>query len=256
MPNTSQQLISDYVDWFKNKYSIKQLENADEIVTPFVNHLNDRIRLYIELKANNTIRISDDGNTFNELAMYGLDIKTNTRQKVIHNTLSNFGIQLDDDILYVEATIKDFPLKKHNLVQAILRIYDMVLLSKPNIISLFNEEAKQYLFDNELGGNFDIKMTGDSGLEHQIDYSLGPTKSRPEILIQFINNLSFGDVTKEGFIYDDLNKKRKTSKNQVRYILVANDIDNKIPDKAITAAQALEIDIQPWSKKEELLKLK
>ena len=53
-----------------------------------------------------------------------------------------------------------------------------------------------------------------------------------------------------------LNKKRKTSKNQVRYILVANDIDNKIPDKAITAAQALEIDIQPWSKKEELLKLK
>ena len=111
MPNTSQQLISDYVDWFKNKYSIKQLENADEIVTPFVNHLNDRIRLYIELKANNTIRISDDGNTFNELAMYGLDIKTNTRQKLIHNTLSNFGIQLDDDILYVEATIKDFPLK-------------------------------------------------------------------------------------------------------------------------------------------------
>ena len=117
MPNTSQQLISDYVDWFKNKYSIKQLENADEIVTPFVNHLNDRIRLYIELKANNTIRISDDGNTFNELAMYGLDIKTNTRQKLIHNTLSNFGIQLDDDILYVEATIKDFPLKKNIQLQ-------------------------------------------------------------------------------------------------------------------------------------------
>ena len=74
--------------------------------------------------------------------------------------------------------------------------------------------------------------------------------------MQFINNLSFGDVTKEAFIYDDLNKKRKTSKNQVRYILVANDIDNKIPDKAITAAQALEIDIQKRSKKEELLKLK
>ena len=51
-------------------------------------------------------------------------------------------------------------------------------------------------------------------------------------------------------------QKRKTSKNQVRYILVANDIDNKIPDKAITAAQALQIDIQPWSQKEELLKLK
>lgn len=90
-------------------------------------------------------------------------------------------------------------------------------------------------------------MTGDSGLEHQIDYSLGPTKSRPEILIQLVHQQSIvqGRYNSKLHIWWS-EQKKKTNKNQVRYILVANDIDNKIPDKAIKAAQALELDIQPW----------
>ena len=42
-------MIDEYLSWYKSKTTIKQLEKAEVIVTPFVNHLNDRISIFVEI---------------------------------------------------------------------------------------------------------------------------------------------------------------------------------------------------------------
>ena len=79
----SLKLIDDYVKWYREKLLVKDFDGYSEIVTPYVNHLNDRVRLYLEEKPNDLLRISDDGETFNELALAGLDITKETRQRII-----------------------------------------------------------------------------------------------------------------------------------------------------------------------------
>ena len=79
--------LSSMLDWYTKRYSIRELKNADEIVTPFTNHLNDRISIYIEYLSDQKIRISDDGVTLDELSMMGLSLSSPTRQKILKNIL-------------------------------------------------------------------------------------------------------------------------------------------------------------------------
>ncbi|TDM06999.1 DUF1828 domain-containing protein [Macrococcus lamae] len=63
------QLMNDYFLFLKNKSSINYLNEVVEIETPFRNHINDYIRIYVEPLENNQFRLSDDGQTLNELEM-------------------------------------------------------------------------------------------------------------------------------------------------------------------------------------------
>ena len=46
----SLKLIDDYVKWYREKLLVTDFDGYSEIVTPYVNHLNDRVRLYLEEK--------------------------------------------------------------------------------------------------------------------------------------------------------------------------------------------------------------
>ncbi|EGO6644948.1 DUF1828 domain-containing protein, partial [Enterococcus faecalis] len=248
--------ISDYVNWLKQEYSFNKLDQADEVITPFVNHINDRIRIYLQYMSNDKIRISDDGNTINELEMLGIDLNTKVRTKLIENVLNNFSVNLENDILFIDSDPSNFPTNKHKLIQTILRVYDLTMTQKKNIINLFNEEVQEFLFDHDFAGNVGAKYTGGSGIDYQIDYSLGPTKKRPEIFIQFINNFNFNSITTESFIYDDLKEARSSDKTKFSYKIIANDDEQKLSTKALTAARAKNIDVIPWSDKKTILSLK
>ncbi len=75
---TIEQRMNDYFNWLKQSYKYKELDSSTEITTPFKNHLNDYIRIYVDLLPNDDIRLSDDGLTFNELEMFGIDVNTKT----------------------------------------------------------------------------------------------------------------------------------------------------------------------------------
>lgn len=252
----SELLIDNYLDWYKNKITFKQLECAEQIITPYLNHLNDRISIFIEIRPDNSIKLSDDGVTFNEIELMSLNIKTKTRQRVIKDIIKKYTLDLDDNgILSTIATqIEDFPQKKHNLIQGILSLYDLLYTKHTNVVNIFKEEVLDFLFEHEFGGNTNVKFTGESGIDYLIDYSLGATKSRPNTLIKFQNNVKFINVTEQTFIALDLKNEPSLSQHGFKYVMIIGD--NKVPEKAIQAAEAYNIEIIPFQEEEKILSLK
>nr|WP_240624910.1 DUF1828 domain-containing protein [Staphylococcus debuckii] len=86
--------MNEYFKWLERNYKFKQLDDSIEITTPFVNYLNDTIRIYLDALPNNKIRLSDDGLTFNELEMFGIDIKT--RNTLIKSILNQFALKVEN----------------------------------------------------------------------------------------------------------------------------------------------------------------
>lgn len=250
-------LLAESLKWYEKRFSIKDLKNASEIITPFVNHLNDRISLFVEISDNNEIRLSDDGITLNELELSGIDWAVPTRQRILKDIMKNYDLQLNDNVLFTVAQNQtQFAQKKYNLIQGIFSIYDILFTSKNYATGIFNEEVLEYLFDNEFGGTPGPKLIGNSGLTHQLDYSLGATKKRPHILIKFLNHPNFTEVAAQKFISDDLKKKMGTQKISVKYVIIGNDKKNNIPEKSLIAAKDMGIDLVPWSDKTSILSLK
>lgn len=250
----SLKLIDDYVKWYKENVIVKNCDGYSELITPYVNHLNDRIRLYVEMTGEQTLRISDDGQTLNELELFGLDVTTKTRQTIIFSVLRQFGTQLDGDLVYIDTDIKHFPKAKHKLIQTIIRLYDLVTTRRSIITSLFAEEVQDYLFQSDIGGTPNVKLTGRSGIDYQVDYIVGARKNRPEIWIQTLNRFDFNSFTTLDYTYRDISEGRGAN-NQAKKLLIYNDLENQASNKALQAAKQSEIVTIPWSVKSDVLQL-
>lgn len=251
----SELLIDSYLDWYKSKVTFKQLENASEIITPYVNHINDRISIYIEIFPNKSIKISDDGVTLNELSMMSLNLETKTRKRIMEDTLRNFNVKSENEILFVVAkNIQDFPQMKHNLLQCILRLYDLLFTDRPNIRSLYKEEVLNFLFENEFGGSISPRFQGDSGIIYNIDYSLGATKSRPNTLMKFQNQPDFSSITEQKFIADDLKEEPSLRVNGFKYVMITGEKNTS--ERVNQAANFAGIEMIHFAEKEKILDLK
>ena len=250
-------LLNDYLSWYERRFSIKELRNAHEIVTPFVNHLNDRISLFVEFLDNGMIKLSDDGVTLDELNMFGINIKTPTRQRVLSDILKNFNLSISDDIIFTTAqNVSEFSQKKHNLLQGVLKVYDILFTSRENSTSIFKEEVFNYFFENEFGGTPEPDLVGASGLKHNVDYSIGATKSRPFTLIKLLQDPKFTDVAAQKYISDDLKRGLSKPNINVEYVIIANDTERKVPEKSLIAAKDMDIGLIPWSNKDAILSLR
>ncbi|PTJ48634.1 DUF1828 domain-containing protein [Staphylococcus simulans] len=251
---TIEQRMNDYFNWLKQSYKYKELDSSTEITTPFKNHLNDYIRIYVDLLPNDDIRLSDDGLTFNELEMFGIDVNTKTREKLIQNILNQFNLKLYNDEIIADVTNESFAQSKHNLLQGILKIYDLTLTSKSNVSNLFYEDVFNFLYDEEIVGSAKVSVAGESGIKYSIDYILPGTKSKPEKLINFANNLDFNKVTNEVYMYRDVKSNRPSKNNLMpNMIIIANDIDHPVNDKARQAAEHEDLSILYWSDKENII---
>lgn len=124
-----EQKMDEYFSWLKQSYKYKELDNSTEITTPFKNHLNDYIKIYAYALPNEKIILSDDGLTVNELEMFGIDINTKTREKIIQSVLKQFNLNLENDEIIAKVKNENFAKSKHNLIQGILKIYDITMES-------------------------------------------------------------------------------------------------------------------------------
>ncbi|HHP7503837.1 TPA: DUF1828 domain-containing protein [Staphylococcus aureus] len=251
---TIEERINEYFNWLKQNYIFKELDSSTEITTPFKNHLNDFIRIYADTLPNNEICLSDDGLTINELEMLGIDINTKTRTKLIQNILNQFNLKLVDKEITADVKNESFAQSKHNLIQGILKIYDLTLTTKSNVTNIFYEEVFEFLYDREIRGLAQVSVSGESGLKYSIDYIVSETKSQPEKLVNFTNNLDFNKITNEAYIYRDI-KPNRPSRNKLEPIMliIVNDVDHPINERAQTVAEHENLEILKWSNKSKII---
>ena len=123
--------IKEYYNWLREETTITKDSRTGWTVisTPFIGLFNDNIEIYAKMEGERLI-LSDDGLTLSNLELVGVSISSSPKRKEWLNMIClNYGIDIKDNELQVEGTIKDFNQKKLNLLSAIFAIYNIAKVS-------------------------------------------------------------------------------------------------------------------------------
>lgn len=244
-----QQVINEYLKWIKDNTVVKTVEEGKicSISTPFLDRHNDHLDIYM-LKNNGTLKLTDNGYTIADLKMSGFELNTPKRESILKTALNGFGVKMNgNDELFVEATAQNIGQKKHYLLQAILAVNDMFNLAQEAVYSLFKEDVELYFRSNEIIFSKDIKLTGKSGFDHNIDFIIPASKTKPERLIKTLNTAKKDSILSSIMAFTDINKTRET---QTKNFVVYNDVEKEVPKDVISALDNYGVKHIPWSEKE------
>ena len=248
-------LIDSYVDWIRESTTHRNVGHGwHEIVTPFLNHKNDMIELYVRQDGNEKIIISDGGNTVNELKLSGLDIdKSKKRLDEFNTILRSFGLHRNEKKeISIVTDPKRFPEVKHRLIQAILSIDDMFMLSEPKVESFFTEDVAIFFDLNNILFVKDTSFVGKSGFSHKFDFTLPKIKEKKEVAIRAINKPRKDIIGGVMWTIEDMRIVRPNTDG----LIIIND-ENGINDDIHQALGEYHIPYVGWSnRKEELIKLR
>lgn len=244
-----QQIIANYIKWIKDNTVIKSIREGTlcEISTPFLDRHNDHLQIYIE-KHDDQYLLTDDGYTIADLSMSGMEFNTPKREQIFKIVLNGFGVKLgSNNALYIKANLNNIGQKKHYLLQAILAVNDMYTLSQETIYSLFKEDVDRYFKSNDIFFSRDIKITGKTGFDHNIDFLISASKSKPERLIKTVNIPKKDSIMATIFAFSDIITVREQPTNN---FVIYNDIDKRVSPDVVSALSSYGINNIPWSQKE------
>ncbi len=244
-------LVTDYYSWLKENTFITQSENTDWVLisTPFFGAFNDGIELYAR-KSDEKIVLCDNGETINNLSLLGVEFnRSKKRTELLHRTLRNYGVKFQDNELVVEATIKDFAQKKHNLLSAIIEINDLNTLSKPNITSVFKEDIGDYLDGLDIVYTPDFILKGSTGIEFTFDYQVAYKSS--EVAIKSFNSLNSLNLPSFLFSLEDIRATRqKVAHKELKAVAIINDKGKEIKHEYLDAITSKNAQYILWTEKD------
>ena len=243
-----QDLVNTYIEWFKQKISVKDIEGVCEITTPFLDRHNDHLQIYVKMTGD-TLILTDDGYTIRDLELSGFDIGTEKRMRLLHSILNGFGVRLQGDEIIVEARTENFPKKKHNIIQAMLAVNDLFVMAKPIVASIFKEDVENYLRSHQIRFTPSVKFTGKSGFDQSFDFVIPESQKRPERVIKAINRPERQSISMLIFAWAQDTKDVRPVDSTAYGVL--NDSEQPIKPELISALQQYRIRPLPWSKREE-----
>lgn len=252
--------MNDYYAFLKEKTLVTASNSSDwvEISTPFVGLFNDTVDIYAK-KEGNKIILSDDGNTLRDLELSGLEISRSPKRKeILDRILINYGVRISNDELTTEATERDFPQKKLNLISAISETADMYYLSRHTVASVFREDVKAYLDEQELIYTPYFFSKGSTGLEFTFDFQIAYRNT--EIVIKSFNSVNKMNLPSFLFTWGDIKKVREQQiQKEIIGLAVINDIDREVNNEYLSALDNEGAQYILWSQRhnaENIRKLK
>jgi len=241
-------LLNGYYVWLRDKTAWKQIKEWAEITTPYLDRNNDYIQIYLK-KSGNEFLLTDNGSIIDGLAQEGCILDSNKRKKLLQMTLNGYGVSCENDFLQIKASEDNFPLKKHNLIQAMLAVNDMFYLAEPHVISLFFEDVRTWLDDCNIRYSENVSFTGKSGFSRKFDFLIPKSRNSPERIIKTINNPVKNSA--DAIIMDWLDTRDQRPENSKAYAFV-NDNDRNVPSNVTEALENYEITPVFWSRHEEV----
>lgn len=243
-------LIDGYLAWLREGFSIESGDHYTQLTTPFLDPHNDEIQIYIE-KQGDTLHLTDDGYTLADLKDTGLEINTDKRNAHLRQILNGFGVRLEGEQLSVSATPRDFPQKKHNLIQAMLAIHDLGVMGQAQVLQFFEEDVAAYLEENRIPVFRNVKLAGKTGFDHHFDFAFARHGRRPESVMQAVNLLTRDLATSVAFAVNDVRLQRHTD-DFLAYAII-NDRENTPQADYLDALQAYSIRPLYWTRRQEMI---
>ncbi len=245
-----EKLLTDYRSWLRDKTSLRQFNGEwVEITTPYLDRHNDALQIYARAD-DGAYLLTDDSYTLRDLEISGCSLNTDKRRDLLRMTLNGFGVKLNAEALEVHATLENFPLRKHNLIQAILAVNDLFYLAKPIMESLFYEDVVAWLEANEIRYTPKVKFTGASGYDHLFDFVIPKSRKQPERIVQAINRPTRD--TAESFILA-WHDTRETRPPNSKAFAVLNDTEQTISGGVLDAFRSYKINPVPFSRRGEVV---
>ncbi len=242
--------MNDYYAFLKEKTLVTASNSSDwvEISTPFVGLFNDTVDIYAK-KNGNKIILSDDGNTLRDLELSGLEISRSPKRKeILDRILINYGVRISNDELTTEATERDFPQKKLNLISAISETADMYYLARHTVASVFREDVKAYLDEQELIYTPYFISKGSTGLEFTFDFQIAYRNT--EIVIKSFNSVNKMNLPHFLFTWDDIKRVREQqTQKEIIGLAVINDIDHEVSEDYLSALNSKGAQYILWSQR-------
>jgi Domain of unknown function DUF1829/Domain of unknown function DUF1828 len=245
-----EKLLNDYRAWLKDKTTLRELNDEwVEITTPYLDRHNDALQIYAR-KQNGGYLLTDDSYTIHDLESSGCTLNTGKRQDLLKMTLSGFGVKLNREALEIHSSAETFPLRKHNLIQAMLAVNDLFYLAKPMVESLFFEDVIAWLDANEIRYTPRAKFAGISGYDHLFDFVIPKSRKQPERIIQAINRPTRDSA--EAFIYAWSDTREVRFPDSKAYV-VLNDAEQPISGGVMDAFRNYAIQPVPWSDRAQVV---
>ena len=164
-------------------------------------------------------------------------------------TLNGFGVQLNEGRLEVKASRDNFPLKKHNLIQAMLSVNDLFHLAVPIVTSLFFEDVVEWLDLQEIRYTPKVKFTGKSGYDHVFDFVIPKSRKYPERIVHTINRPNRD--TAESLAWAWVETKEVRSPETMAYAFL-NDTEQNIANNVLDALQNYDVKPVLWTRREDV----
>lgn len=242
-------LLDQYIEWLRDKTSLREVQDWIEITTPYLDRHNDYIQIYAH-KQNGGFILTDDGYTITDLLHSGCKLDSPKRQQLLKVTLNGFGVQNERNALQVQASPENFALRKHNLIQAILAVNDMFYLAEPVIKSLFYEDVESWLNTHEIRFTPKAKFTGKTGYDHLFDFVIPKTPNKqPERIIRAINRPNREMAQTFMWAWFDTKEVRP---DDSRAYAILNDSEKSVPTDVIAALKSYNIKPIQWSLREDI----
>ena len=244
------ELIDKYYDFLKGRTAVVTETGTDWAVisTPFIGLFNDTLDVYAK-KDNGKILLSDDGITIKNLDLIGSPISRSPKRKdLLEKILLNYGVQFQDNEFITEATEQNFPQKKHNLVSAISEINDMYMLAKHTIASIFKDDVRDYLDEQQIIYTPQFISKGSTGLEFTFDFQIAYRDK--EIVIKSFNSMNKLNLPNFLFTWDDIKSIReKVTDKQVVGLAIINDEEKEIQEEYLDALKSKNADYILWTQR-------
>ena len=233
----SSTLKESYNTWLKKELVFSEVGNGYVwISTPFVDTNYDNINLYAHYVNQDEIEVSDFGYTLYNLNEAGITINSRSKSiwRIFTQVLVDFGVTQVDEALSITAPIDRFPVAKTRLLQAIMRINDLVYLSKANVTESFNDQIAEFFKTNSVLFTPSIEITNIAGSASHFDFSI-PSTSGVEQLVKTAarpNDINAAKI----FNYD---VKATLPARSAKYIYLVNNIKHQTPVNSTTLSTAL-----------------
>ena len=242
-------LLDRYAEWVRDKSVLREIgDEYVEITTPYLDRHNDYVQIYVR-RDDGGFEITDGGETIEDLRSSGCDLDTPKRRSLLNVTLSGFGVQRERDQLLIRANSSNFPLKKHNLVQAVLAVNDMFYLAVPVVASVFLEDVAAWLDLNDVRYTPRVKFTGKTGYDHHFDFVVPASRRAPERLIRAVARPSRDIAETLAFAWIDT---REVRTPQSRFYALLNDEERPASSAIVDALRSYEIVPVPWSERDNV----
>lgn len=244
-----ERLLEGYWTWLRERMLTREVGSWTEITTPYLDRHNDYIQVYGKYNEGRII-LTDAGDTVQDLTQGGFNFKSEKRQQILKFILAGFQIDMRDGELYVEADERNFALKKHNLIQAILSLNDMFFLAAPTVESLFFEDVARWLDDVDIRYTERVKFPGRSGFDYVFDFVIPKSKIEPERIMRAINNPT--KTSAQNYILAWVDTRDNRPANSIALAML-NDTIKDPSEEVDDAFRAYGIIPLSWSQRNEIV---